>query len=327
MKAIIVNNFGGSKNLVWSDTAVPEIGSDQVLIKVKTTSVNYADIKARVGTKGKGTLPFIPGLEAAGVVEKVGPDVQHLHEGQRVLAFPHDGSYAEYIAADAQLTFPIPDSMTFETAGSCGIVSFLSYYLLADIAKMVKGETVLIHSAAGGVGTTAVQTALALGAGMVIGTVGNKQKMQIANDAGAHYVLNYETEDISRQVNELTNGKGADIVLDSVGGKLTDQSFDCLAKYGRLVVFGNSSGEYGTIPAGKLHSSCRSVLGFSLGTTRKERPEVLQKIAPHVFELMEEGRLRINIGRKFRLEEAAAAHGWVESRLSTGKIVLMVNEE
>lgn len=161
---------------------------------------------------------------------------------------------------------------------------------------------------------------------MVIGTVGNEQKMQIAKDAGAHYVVNYEKEDISRLVNELTNGKGADIVLDSVGGKLTDQSFDCLAKYGKLVVFGNSSGEYGTIPAGKLHSSCRSVLGFSLGTTRKERPEVLQKMALHVFQLLEAGQLKINIGKKFRLEEAAAAHDWVESRKSTGKVLLMVNE-
>ncbi|MDM5340130.1 NADPH:quinone oxidoreductase family protein [Fictibacillus enclensis] len=326
MKAIIVKNFGSSENMTWSETAVPQIGSDQILIKVKTTSVNYADIKARVGTKGKGNLPFIPGLEAAGIVEKVGPDVLNIHEGQRVLAFPHDGSYAEYMRADAQLTFPIPDSMTFETAGSCGIVSFLSYHLLANLAKMIKGETVLIHSAAGGVGTTAIQTALALGAGMVIGTVGNEQKMQIAKDAGAHYVINYEKEDISQLVNELTNGKGADIVLDSVGGKLTDQSFDCLAKYGKLVVFGNSSGEYGTIPAGKLHSSCRSVLGFSLGTTRKERPEVLQKMALHVFQLLEAGQLKINIGKKFRLEEAAAAHDWVESRKSTGKVLLMVNE-
>ncbi|MDM5200775.1 NADPH:quinone oxidoreductase family protein [Fictibacillus enclensis] len=326
MKAIIVKNFGSSENMTWSETAVPQIGSDQVLIKVKTTSVNYADIKARVGTKEKGNLPFIPGLEAAGIVEKVGPDVLNILEGQRVLAFPHDGSYAEYMRADAQLTFPIPDSMTFETAGSCGIVSFLSYHLLANLAKMIKGETVLIHSAAGGVGTTAIQTALALGAGMVIGTVGNEQKMQIAKDAGAHYVVNYEKEDISRLVNELTNGKGADIVLDSVGGKLTDQSFDCLAKYGKLVVFGNSSGEYGTIPAGKLHSSCRSVLGFSLGTTRKERPEVLQKMALHVFQLLEAGQLKINIGKKFRLEEAAAAHDWVESRKSTGKVLLMVNE-
>ncbi|RXZ01791.1 quinone oxidoreductase family protein [Fictibacillus sp. S7] len=326
MKAIIVKNFGSSENMTWSETAVPQIGSDQVLIKVKTTSVNYADIKARVGTKGKGNLPFIPGLEAAGIVEKVGPDVLNIHEGQRVLAFPHDGSYAEYMRADAQLTFPIPDNMTFETAGSCGIVSFLSYHLLANLAKMIKGETVLIHSAAGGVGTTAIQTALALGAGMVIGTVGNEQKMQIAKDAGAHYVVNYEKENISQLVNELTNGKGADIVLDSVGEKLTDQSFDCLAKYGKLVVFGNSCGEYGTIPAGKLHSSCRSVLGFSLGTTRKERPEVLQKMAPHVFQLLEAGQLKINIGKKFRLDEAAAAHDWVESRKSTGKVLLMVNE-
>lgn len=325
MKAITVKNFGGSENLVWSDTAVPQIGSNQVLIKVKTTSVNFADIKARVGTKGKGKLPFIPGLEAAGIVEKVGPDVLNIHEGQRVLAFPHDGSYAEYVRADAQLTFPIPASMTFETAGSCGIVSFLSYLLLANSAKMIQGETVLIHSAAGGVGTTAIQTALALGAGMVIGTVGNEQKRQIAKDAGAHYVFNYEKEVFSHQVNELTNGKGADIVLDSVGGKLTDQSFDCLAKYGRLAAFGNSSGEYGNIPAGKLHSSCRSVLGFSLGTTRKERPEVLQNMAPHVFQLLESGRLKINIGKKFRLEEAAAAHDWVESRKSTGKVLLMAN--
>ncbi|WP_062238019.1 quinone oxidoreductase family protein [Fictibacillus sp. FJAT-27399] len=327
MKAIAVTKFGGPENLEYlEDMDVPSIKSKQVLIKVKATSVNYADIKARHGNKGKGTLPFIPGLEAAGVVELVGEDVQSLQVGQRVLAFPHNGSYAEYIAADESLTFAIPDSMSFETAGACGIVSFLSYHLLANLAQIEEEETVVIHSAAGGVGTTAVQMALALGAGIVIGTVGNENKIQTAKDSGAHHVICYEQDNAAQRMNELTNGRGTDIILDSVGGDLTAASFSCLAKYGRLVVFGNSSGSYGNIPAGELHSSCRSVLGFSLGTTRKERPDVLQRIAPKVFPLLEDGRVEIDIGQLFSLKDAARAHEWVESRKSTGKVVLMVGE-
>lgn len=324
IKAIMVEKFGPSENMKYVDVEMPSINSKQLLIRVKTTSVNFADIKARYGKKGKGKLPFIPGLEASGVVEQVGEDVTSFYVGQRVLAFPHHGSYAEYIVAEENLTFVLPDSISFDTAGACGIVSFLSYKLLTDVAKLQNGEDILIHSASGGVGTTAIQIAKALGANLIIGTVGNTAKTPMVIEAGADHVLCYENEQVSAKVNELTNGKGANIILDSLGGEITEESVKCLAKYGRLVVFGNSCGRYGHIQTSELHASCRSVLGFSLGTTRKEQPEVLQDAAVEVFRLLESGQIEIKISHKFPLQDASLAHQLVESRTSTGKVLLYV---
>ncbi|REE89046.1 NADPH2:quinone reductase [Paenibacillus taihuensis] len=326
MKAIIVEQFGGTEHLKLVDMETPTPGPGQVLIRVKTTSVNFADIKARYGNKGAGKLPFIPGLEAAGVVEQVGKRVSTVQVGQRVLAFPHNGSYAEYIIADANLTFSLPDEVTMEAAGASGIVTFLSYKLLADLAKMEAGETVVVHSAAGGVGTTAIQVAKALSAGMVIGTVGTESKMPVAYDAGADHVLCYADGSWVEQVSALTGGTGSAIILDSVGGAVSEQSLACLAKYGRFVVFGNSSGTYAQLSTGELHASCRSILGYSLGTTRKERPEQLQAAAPQVFQLLASGKVRIKINEKLPLESAAQAQELVETRASTGKVLLVVEE-
>ncbi|MBU5445303.1 NADPH:quinone oxidoreductase family protein [Paenibacillus sp. MSJ-34] len=325
MKAVIVDKYGSVENMRYTDVEMPSIRSNQILIRVKTTSVNFADIKARYGNKGQAKLPFILGLEAAGIIEKVGSDVKSFSIGQRVLAFPQHGSYAEYVVANEDLTFAIPDRIRFDTAGACGIVSFLSYKLLADIAKLQKGENILIHSASGGVGTTAIQIAKALGAKNIIGTVGNKKKIPMALSAGADHTICYEQVDFADKVNELTDGKGVDVILDSIGGDITEQSLTCLADFGRLVVFGNSSGEYGQIKTNDLHASCRSVLGFSFGTTRRERPEIVKETAVQVFRLLESGQLDIKISERLPLKEASLAHQFVESRNSTGKVLLYLD--
>lgn len=326
MKAIQITEFGSTEHMKYVDVDVPAITSKQVLIAVKSTSVNFGDIKARYGNKGQKTLPFIPGLEAAGIVERVGDEVTTLFVGQRVLAFPHEGSYAEYVVADENLTFFLPDSVEFDVAGACGITSFLSYKLLSDIAKIKAGDNVLIHSASGGVGTTAIQIARALGANIIIGAVGHEDKFPVVIEAGADHVVCYSNEAFSDKVMEFTDGKGVHIVLDSVGGSITAQSMQCLCKYGRLVVFGNSSGAYAQLSTDQLHASCRSILGFSFATTRKEQPESLQDIAREVFKLLESGQLNIKISKKMPLADAAIAHQLIESRQSTGKIVLYTME-
>ncbi|MCR8845620.1 NADPH:quinone oxidoreductase family protein [Paenibacillus sp. SC116] len=325
MKAVVVEQYGSTEHMKYVDVDLPSFHSTQVLIRVRRTCVNFADIKARHGNKGKGKLPFIPGLEAAGVVEQVGDEVTSVRVGQRVIAFPHNGSYAEYIVADENLTFAISDHMDEDTAGACGIVSLLSYSLLVEIARMKAGESVLIHSAAGGVGTTAIQVARALGAANIIGTVGSVHKLEAAQSAGADYVLHNESEDFIEQVMQLTAGRGVDIILDSVGGKITEESMHYLAPYGRLIVFGNSCGEYGELNTKNFHASCRSVLGYSFGTTRKERPESLREAVAQVFRLFEQGKLEINIGSRYSLQDAALAHELVESRNSTGKVLLVVD--
>lgn len=322
MKAIVVTEFGKPEVMKYMDIDIPTIKPTQVLIQVEKTSVNYADVKARYGKKGSGKLPFVPGLDVAGTIVEKGSEVQHLQVGQRVIAFPASGSYSEYAVAEQNLTYEIPDTIDFDTAAACPTVSFLSYKLLAEIARIEKGETILIHAAAGGVGTTAIQLAKILGAGKVIGTVGNENKASIVLKAGADHVVTYQH--FEEKVNELTDGKGVSIVLDSIAGEMTERGLTCLAPYGRFVQFGHSSGKAGTIKTSDLHSSCRSILGFSLGTTRKQRPDSLQTTAKQVLKYISEGKLKFEIGHRFPLKDAQLAHQLIESRLSTGKILLDV---
>lgn len=327
MKAVVVTDYGTPEVMQYIEVDIPSLKPTQVLIRAVATSVNFADVKARYGNKNGGNRPpFIPGLDVAGVVEAVGDEVLTLKVGQRVIAFPQNGSYAEYVVANESLTFVIPDSLDFDAAAASPIVSFTAYKLLADVGRLIQGETVLIHAAAGGVGTTASQMAKILGASCVIGTVGNDTKVQTAIEAGCDHVICYGTDDFPTEVNNITSGQGVDIILDSIAGSVSEKSLQCLAKYGRLVHFGNSSGDAGHFQTKDLHSSCRSVLGFSLGTTRKERPYLLRDTADHVLQYLSEGKLKIKIGHRFKLEEAVEAHRVVEGRNSVGKVLLVVGK-
>ena len=184
MKGILVSRYGGLDVSLYKDIEIPTISATEVLIHVHATSVNYADIKARKGNyHGAKTPPFIPGIDVMGTIEEIGSEVKQLHVGQRVIAFPMDGSYAEYARADQMLTFPIPDSLDSHIAAACPTVSFTSYNLLAEVANIQKGESVLIHAAAGGIGTTASQLAKLLGAKLVIGTVSSDEKKVAAQQA------------------------------------------------------------------------------------------------------------------------------------------------
>ncbi|UFU00685.1 zinc-binding dehydrogenase [Radiobacillus kanasensis] len=323
MKAVVMERFGGPEVLIYKEIPIPEPTETQVLIKVAHTSVNYADIKNRKGTKSKGSFPLILGLDAAGTIVKTGSGVDNLRVGQRVIAFPSSGSYAEYMVAEQQLVFPIPDELDFQTAAASPIVSFLAYALLKKVARMEKGESILIHAASGGVGTTAIQLAKYMGAGEIIGTVSHLDKAPVALEAGADQIITYK--DFVQKVNEKTNDHGVDIVLDSISGKISEASLECLAPYGRLIHFGNSSGEVGSFHTTDLHASCRSVLGFSLGTTRNKKPELIGELAKEVIPLLASKVIDMKVGEVFPLEEAAEAHRKMESRTHTGKIVLTVN--
>lgn len=325
MKAIVVTEYGSPEVMKYMDVCIPELKDHQVLIKVEKSSVNYADVKSRYGNKGHQKFPYIPGLDTTGVIVEIGRDVWDLKIGDRVIAFPTMGSYAEYAVADESLTYVLPDTISFDVAAACPTVSFLSYKLLVDIARIERGEAILIHSAAGGVGTTAIQLVKLLGAKNIIGTVGNKDKVPVALHAGANHVICYEDEDFTGKVNEITEGKGVNIILDSVAGITTEKSLGCLAKYGRLIQFGNSSGKAGVIRTSDIHSSCRSILGYSLGTTRKYKPETLKDTAKKVLTLISNGSLNIHIGNHFPLSAAVDAHKLIESRNSIGKILLDVS--
>lgn len=321
MKAIVQNKFGDASVLSYSDVEIPKIRDKECLIKVAYTSVNYADIKARMGNKGKGDFPLILGLDAAGTVVEANAN-SPFSIGDRVIAFPKNGSYAEYVVANEQLVFKIPDSLSFEQAAAMPTVSILSYILLHEIGQIKKTDTIVIHSAAGGVGSMLVQLAKLSGVQKIIGTVGNIEKENYVKNLGADVVCTYET--FAEEVLKHTNNQGANIIFDSVAGEVTNMSLDCLALYGTLVQFGNSSGRAGTFKTSDVHSSCRNIKGFSLGTTRKHHPERLAPVAKRVIEIFELKQITLPIAQIFNLSDAAKAHELIESRNYEGKVLLKV---
>ncbi|MCM3409656.1 quinone oxidoreductase family protein [Metabacillus litoralis] len=319
MKAIIQSEFGDADVLSYSEIEIPKIGDAECLIKVAYTSVNYADIKKRIGNKGKGNFPLILGLDTAGTIVEVAPD-SPFSIGDRVIAFPKGGSYAEYVSANEKLVFKIPDTLSFEQAAAMPTVSILSYMLLHEIGQVKKTDTIVIHSAAGGVGSMLVQLARLSGVQHIIGTVGKKDKENYVKKLGASIVCTYET--FVEEVFKITNNQGAKIIFDSVAGDVTSKSLDCLALYGTLVQFGNSSGKTGLIKTSDVHSSCRNIKGFSLGTTRKHNPLRLAPVAEKVIELFNSKQLSLPIAEIFHLKDAAAAHKLIESRNYEGKVLL-----
>ena len=326
MRAVVVERLGGPEVLALVEQERPVPGPGQVLIRVRYASVNFADIKARHGQyHGGGTPPYVPGLDAMGTVEALGSGVVGWSVGQRVMAFPAAGSYAEFVVADAALVFAVPDEVADDQAAACPVVGLTSYKLLADVARVQPGEAVLVHAAAGGVGTTAMQLARLLGAGLVVGAVGSAGKEGAALAAGADLVVNTRTTDWPDRVGDATGGRGVDVILDSVAGRVTGDSFRCLAPFGRLVNFGDASGETGWVPTVDLHGSCRAVLGFSLGTTRRHRPRDLAPAAAAVLAFLARQLLTMHVGRIVPLEQAGSAQRLVEERTSTGKVLLAVN--
>ena len=286
MKAMGLTVFGGPEVLRELSVDRPACGEKEILVQVKGVSVNYADLQTRRGAyhAGGNRFPVIPGLDAAGTVAEVGAQVKNLRPGQRVIAFPHSGTYAEYVVADEALVFPVPEELTWEQAIACPLVSFTAHMLLHRVARLERGETLLLHAASGGVGAAAIQLAREAGAGKIIGTVGSRRKVQAALDAGADAVFCLTESGFSDRVLEETGGRGADVILDSLGGPYTVEGMACLAPYGRMVAFGNASGAYSQLETGLFHASCRSLLGFSIGSTRRMRPEWFAGTAAGVLE-------------------------------------------
>ncbi|MCF8024449.1 MAG: zinc-binding dehydrogenase [Desulfobacteraceae bacterium] len=323
MKAIVIQEFGGPEVLKIQEMDPPQPSEHQVLIRVSAASVNFADIMTRQGAyHGAMQPPLTPGLDAAGVVEQIGSHVHSIKEQDRVIAFPAAGSYADYVVADERLTFVIPDSLDFESAAASPVVAFTSYNLLQPVGGLKPGETLLIHGAAGGIGTTAIQMARLMGAKQIIGTVGSDEKKPPARQADADLVINYRRQRFSEIANEVTNGHGADLILDPVGGNTFQESMECLAIFGRIVNFNNSGGEGGTVNTRQLHASCRSVLGFSLGTTLRHRPEIIQETAAHVLPMLEKKHIQLFVWGAYPLESAWQAHEEIQSRKTVGKLVL-----
>jgi NADPH:quinone reductase len=330
MRAVVVSEFGGPEVLKVQGVAAPQPGPGQVAIQVAYAGVNYAETMARRGGLHKGLLPFVPGLEVAGHVLVLGEGVEGLRVDQPVAAFTMIGGYAEVALAQAIYTFPLEGSggsIDLATAAGFPTIVPTAYDLLVRVARLQRGESVLIHAAAGGVGIIAGQIARQLEAGLVIGTVSSSRKAAYASTFGYDKVVLYD--DFEQSVRELTDGRGVDIVLEAVGEPIRSQSLAVLAPFGRLVIFGNANSDIGNVQdipvkPGAFLTENKAIMGYSIGTLSQSAPHLLAATARRALDLVAQSQVKIDITDILPLEQANEAHRRLESRSTVGKLLLRV---
>ena len=323
MKAIEVPRHGGPEVLQVVERPQPTPGPGQILIEVKAAGVNFSDLSSRAGTHPDAPEPpFVPGVEAAGVVAAVGPDVTHVAPGDRVMVSMASGGYAEYALADGVQTVPLPEGLDFAPATALLAQGLTAYFLLRRAARITPGQSVLVTAAAGGVGSLAVQMAKLLGAGTVIGLASSEAKRTLVKDLGADEAVDYTQPGWPTQIKAMTGGRGADIYLDASGD--TAHGLDALAPGGTWVVYGFQQGP----PVGldgnaltRMIFAGQALRGFSMHNVFADAQAIADALRQQ-FAWVAEGRLKIEAGSRFPLTEAAEAHRAIESRRTTGKVVL-----
>lgn len=320
--AIRVHEHGGPEVLTWEEVEIGEPGPGEVRIKQTAIGLNYIDVYVRSGFYPQSSLPFVPGMEGAGIVTSVGEGVTDLKVGSRVAYAGPIGAYAQarLIAADRVVT--IPPGISDETAAAIMLKGLTAQYLLRRTYKVGPETTLLFHAAAGGVGLIACQWAASLGA-TVIGTVGSPGKASIARAHGCAHVIDYREEDLVTMVRSYTEGKGVDVVYDSIGKDTFPASLDCLKRRGLWVSFGQASGP---VPEFKitLLSQKGSLYATrpSLGDYTATRKDLVES-ANELFEVVRSGKVKISVNQRYRLAEAGRAHGDLEARRTTGSTVLL----
>ena len=322
MRAAVVEKLMEPESLLERTVPAPPVQPGQVLIKVRAAGCNFSDVLMLQGRyQEKPPLPFIPGREAAGVVAEVGTGIDDLKPGDRVMAYTHLGAFAERVAVDRRNVHLIPDAMPFEQAAAMPVVYPTSHAALVDRAGLRPGETLLVHAAAGGVGLAAVQIGRALGA-RVIATAGGAEKLAIARAAGAEVLIDYRREDFTSKVLEATEGRGADVIYDSVGGETTDASLRCIAWKGRLIVVGFAGGTIPEIRANRILLKNIAVVGLHWPVYGEKEPATVQGIFEDLMRLYDEGRLTPLIQQRYALSEAGAALAALATRRTVGKVVI-----
>ena len=320
-KAIRFHEVGGPEVLKWEDVEVVDPGPGEVRIRHEAIGVNFVDLYQRNGLY-KVPLPAIAGNEGAGVVEVIGTGVTGVKVGDRVAYAGRVGSYCEVRNIPADRLCILPDELSFEQGAVMMLKGLTVQYLIRRTHRVQKGETVLFHAAAGGVGIIATQWLKALGA-TIIGTAGSAEKCALALQHGADYCINYRTENIVERVREITNGKGVPVVYDSVGKDTFEASLKCLSPRGLLVSFGNASGPVPPVDLSLLaqHGSLY-VTRPTLATYIAERAD-LEAAAHELFDIVRAGTMGIDINQRYHLRDAAQAHIDLESRKTTGSSIML----
>ncbi len=320
MKAIQVQKTGGPEVLTLVDLPVPKPKANEAVVKIAAIGVNFIDVYFREG-RYPAALPFVDGQEAAGTVTEVGSEVKTVKPGDRVAYTGVIGAYAEYAAVPADRLLHVPDKITDEQASAAMLQGMTAHYLVNSTYPLKKGETVLIHAAAGGVGLLLVQMARNIGA-RSIGTVGTEEKAKLAREAGADEVILYAQKDFEVETKRLTENKGVHVVYDGVGKSTFEKGLNVLRPRGYMVLFGGASGAVPPFDPialsqkGSLFLTRPSLVHYI--ATRQE----LEQRSSDVFNMIIAGKLKLRIGHVYKLEEVQQAHRDLEGRKTTGKILL-----
>lgn len=321
MKAIVVQNPGDPEVLVYQEAEKPTPKSGEALVRIEAVGLNYIDVYHRTGLYPL-PRPFIPGMEASGVVEAVGPGVTEVAVGDRVAYAMHPGAYAEYAAVSAWKLVKVPDGVEVRQAAAAMLQGMTAHYLVTSVYPLKAGETALIHAAAGGVGLLLIQMAKRIGA-RAIGTVSTEAKAELARAAGADEVILYTKDDFETETRRLTDGRGVQVVYDSVGKDTSLKSLNSLASRGMLALYGQSSGPVAAFdPALLAQKGSLFLTRPSLAHYAATRDELLWR-AGDLFNWIKSGDLKLRIELTFPLAQAAEAHRQLEGRKTTGKVLLI----
>lgn len=322
-KTVIIEAFGGPENMALADRPVGDPGPGQIRIRHKACGLNFIDVYQRTGLYPLD-LPAALGMEAAGIVEAVGDGVTHLKVGDRAAyASMPPGAYCEARVMPAAQVCPLPDKITFEEGAAMMLKGLTTQYLFRRTTPIAKGDTVLFHAAAGGVGLIACQWARSEGI-TLIGTAGTDEKCALALEHGATHCINYRSEDFTAKVRELTDGKGVDVVMDAVGNDTFEGSLDSLKPLGMMISFGNASGPVAPFSVGILGAKGSLKITRPTLFTHIAEHETCQQMAAELFEKVTSGAVKIRIDQRFALGDVAAAHTALEARKTTGATVLTV---
>ena len=314
MRAIVIREWGGPEVLeLVEDAPVPEPGEGQVLVKVARAGINFADTHARENSYlARYELPLTPGAEVAGTVQGT---------GQRVVALVGTGGYAEYVAADEATTFPIEEGVGDATALALLLQGLTAWHLYRTCARLAEGESVVVHAAAGGVGSLAVQLGRHMGAARVIATASSEDKRALAMELGADAAVDVGAEDLADELIAANDGARVDAVFEMAGGRVFDESLKALAPFGRLVTYGIASREQNQVRSGALMRRSHAVVGFWLMHCLRE-PDMVAGPLRELFELTAAGGLRVVEGAEYGLSEVRRAHEDMQARRTSGKLVL-----
>ena len=327
MKAVICNSYGPPENLSLEDISEPIPNEDEAVVEVYSASLNFPDgLQIQGKYQFQPPMPFTPGSEVGGVIRSIGAGLTGFQIGDRVMATPGLGGLAEQVIVGSGGLRKIPENMDFKTAASFAMVYTTSYYALKQRANLKAGETLLVLGSSGGVGLTAVELGKLMGA-RVIAAASSDEKLEFVNQLQPDELLNYSVGNFKDKVKELTDGRGADVIYDPVGGDLFNECCRCINWNGRLLVIGFTSGKIPEYKANLALLKGSSMVGVFLGRFRKEEPRKYEENFTELLSMYERGELNPLVTESFALEDYAAAFNVFSERRVMGKVTLQIKEE